>query len=65
MTVGEVISALTLCASEINDGKDYLLMAKGVLEIDVKNGCIEVSFSDYNTADIRIYPDGRKEYIEE
>ena len=61
MTVGEVVSALALCASEY----DSLLMAKSAYSIEVKDDYIEVMFTDGNTADIKIYSDGRKEYIRE
>lgn len=60
-TVGEVISMLALCA----DREDIYLMRKGIYGIEVMNDHIEVAFTDGNTADIKIYEDGRKEYRRE
>ena len=60
-TVGEVISMLALCAS----GWDDYLMVKGIYGIEVMDDHIEVVFADGNTADIKIYENGRKEYRRE
>lgn len=61
MSVGEMIAALTLCAAS---GDDYVLMMKNVCSIEVRNECIEVYFVDGNTESMRIFPDGRFEYIQ-
>ena len=63
MNVGEIISALALCASSFDDDKDRLLMLRDVYEIEVKDEYVEVHFIDSNTTDIRIFKDGRKEYL--
>ena len=47
MTVGEVISLLTACASE----HDGLLMRKGISDIEIIDNKVVLYFSDYNTAD--------------
>lgn len=61
MTVGEVVSALAKCCSDY-DG-DELLFRKTIYSIESKDNYIEVYFVDANTPDIRIYEDGRKEYL--
>ncbi len=61
MNIGEVISALVLCASSWDDDKDRLLLLKGVYDIEVYAGYIKVYFSDGNTENVTIYPDGRAE----
>ena len=63
MNIGEVISALSLCASSFDDDKDHLLMLRSVYEIEVADECIEVHFVDGNTTSIRVFKDGRKEYL--
>ena len=60
MSIGEVISALALCASSWDDDCDRLLMLKDVLSIEVKNNCIEIYFVDGNTPSIKIHKNGRK-----
>ena len=66
MNVGQVISALTLCASNWDDNNgDYLLMVKEVCLIDVKDDSIEAYFVDGNTPAIRISKDGTKSYFEQ
>ena len=50
MTVGEVIALLCKYCSD----EDYLLMGKGIYEIEVHDDYIFVCFSDGNTTDIRI-----------
>ena len=61
MSVGEVVAALARCCSDW-DG-DYLLFVKSVYSIEVNEDNIEVYFVDGNTANIRIYSNGRKEYL--
>lgn len=61
MNVGEVISALALCASDFDN--DHLLMLKGVYSIEVKNDHIEVYFTDGNTTNIKVFPNGKMEYL--
>ena len=61
MNIGEIISALVLCASSWDDDKDRLLLLKNVYDIEVHDGYIEIYFTDGNTEDVRIYPDGRAE----
>ena len=63
MNIGEVISALALCASRWDDNKDHLLLLKGVYDISVTDEYIEVYFSDGNTEDVKIYQDGRTESL--
>lgn len=63
MSIGEIISAIALCASSLDDDKDHLLMVKNVYSIEVKEKYIEVYFVDGNTSNIRIYSDGRVEYL--
>ena len=59
MNVGNVISMLVLAGIE-----DCLLMRKGIYNIivDDEDECIMVTFTDGNTADIKIYKDGEIEY---
>ena len=64
MNIGEIISALALCASGYGHDKDYLLMLKTVGSIEVYEGYVIIYFYDGSTANIRVYKDGRKEYIE-
>lgn len=59
MSVGEVVAALARCCSDYDD----LLFVKSVYSIKVKDDNIEVCFVDGNTSDIRIYLDGKKEYL--
>ncbi len=61
MNIGEIISALALCASSFDNNKDHLLLSKYVYDIDVYAGYIKVYFADGNTEDVRIYTDGRAE----
>lgn len=61
MNVGEIISALALCAS--NTDNDYLLMLRNVYSIECKGEYIEVYFVDGNTSNVRIYSDGRREFL--
>lgn len=63
MNIGEVVSALALCASSFDDDKDHLLMLRNIYSIEDKGNCIEVYFVDGNTDNIRIYPDGRVEKL--
>ena len=65
MSIGEIISALALCASSFDDDKDHLLMLKNIYSLEVeRNGdSIAVCFVDGNTPDIRIYKDGTKEFL--
>lgn len=60
MNIGEVISALALCASSWDDNADHLLMLKSVFEIEVGEDYIEIHFVDGNTQDLRIDKTGRK-----
>lgn len=61
MTVGEVISALSLYSSEvINNNKDPLVMAKAIHSIDVHYGTIELYFVDANTPDVKIDKNGER-----
>ena len=62
MNIGEVISALVLCASSWDDDKDRLLLLKGVYNIEVHDGYMYVYFTDGNTQDVKIYKDGKTEY---
>lgn len=59
MNIGEVVSALALCASSFDDDKDHLLMLRDIYSIEDKGDHIEVYFVDRNTDSIRIYPDGK------
>ena len=61
MNIGEIISALALCASSWDDNKDRLLLLKNVYDIEVYAGYIKVYFTDGNTENATIYPDGRVE----
>lgn len=61
MNIGEIISALVLCASSFDDNKDRLLLLKNVCDIEVCDGYINVYFTDGNTENVTIYPDGRAE----
>lgn len=61
MNIGEVISALVLCASSWD--KDRLLLLKSVYDISVTDEYIEVYFSDGNTENVKIYQDGRTELL--
>ena len=63
MTVGEVISSLSLCASSFDDDKDRLLLLRSIYSIKVFEEYIEIYFVDSNTVNIRVYKDGRKEYL--
>lgn len=63
MNIGEIISALALCASSFDDNKDRLLLLKNVDDIEVHDGYINVYFTDGNTEDVTIYPDGRAELL--
>lgn len=59
MNIGEVISALVLCASSFDDDKDHLLMLRGVDEIEVNDDYITIYFVDGNTPNIKVYKDGK------
>ena len=61
MSIGEVISALALCASSFDN--DELLMVKGVYSIEVCDEFIVLDFIDGNTQSIKIFSDGRTEYL--
>lgn len=63
MSIGEVISALALCASSFDDDKDHLLMLKGVYDIEVHDDYIAIYFVDGNTSNIKVYKDGKCEYL--
>ena len=63
MSIGEVISALALCASSFDDDKDHLLMLRDVYEIEVHDNYILVHFVDANTTSIKVYKDGKREYL--
>lgn len=60
MSIGEIISALAICASGSDEGKDHLLMERTVrsLEVDDEDDSIIVHYVDANTPDVRIYKDG-------
>ena len=60
MTVGEVISALCVYASDLDDDGDYLLMCKSIYGIDVKGeNRIEIYFIDGNTRNAAIDKSGK------
>ena len=59
MTIGEMISALALCASSFDDDKDHLLMLKSIYSIDVKDDQLLIYFSDGNTQNIKINKNGQ------
>lgn len=61
MTVGEVVAALARCCSDY-DG-DTLLFSQSIYSIEVKDDNIEVYFVDANTPNVRIYLDGKREYL--
>lgn len=63
MRIGEVISALALCASSFDDDKDHLLMLRTAYEIEVHDDYILVYFVDANTRNIKVYKDGKSEYL--
>ena len=64
MNVGQVISALILCASNWDDNTgDDILLLKEVCGIEVNGDLIEVYFIDGNTRNIRIGKDGTKSYF--
>ena len=63
MSIGEIVSALSLCCSNIFSG-DELLFCKNVYSVEVEDTRIKVYFVDANTADIEIYKDGTWEYLE-
>lgn len=58
MSVGEIISALALCASSFDDDNDHLLMLKSVDKIEVHYKYITIYFMDGNTPNIKVYKDG-------
>lgn len=59
MSVGEVVAALSRCCSD----DDELLFRKSIYSIEVNEDNIEVYFVDANTANVRIYSDGKREYL--
>ena len=61
MSVGEVVSALALCASSFDN--DELLMVKGIYSIEIGDEFIVLDFIDGNTQCIKIFRDGRTEYL--
>ena len=61
MKVGEVVAALARCCSDY-DGDD-LLFVKAIYSIEVNDDNIEVYFVDANTPNVRIYSDGKREYL--
>lgn len=63
MNIGEVISALALCGSSFDDGKDHLLMLRDACRIEVHDNCIIVHFVDANDISIKVYKDGKREYL--
>lgn len=63
MSIGEVISALALCASSFDDDKDRLLMLKNVYKIEVYDDYIIVYSIDANTRNIKVYKDGKRECL--
>ena len=63
MTIGEIVSALSICCGDIFDG-DELLFCKNIYSIESKDNYIEVYFVDANTPNVKIYKDGRREYLE-
>ena len=64
MNIGEIISALALCASSYGNDKDFLLMLKTVGSIEVYERYVIIYFYDGSTPNIRVYKDGRKEYVD-
>lgn len=62
MTIGEMISALALCASSFDDDKDRLLMLKGVTSIEVESDQLILFFQDRNEQSIRINKNGQVSY---
>ncbi len=64
MNIGEIISAFALCASGHGNDKDDLLMLKTVDSIEVYEEYAVIYFHDGNTANIRVYKDGRMEYLD-
>lgn len=64
MNIGEMISALVLCASSFDDDKDHLLMLKGIASIEVENDQLIVFFQDRNEQSIRINKNGQVSYLE-
>ena len=65
MNIGEVISALVLCASSIDCDKDFMLMTKDIFSIEIYDDGINITFVDsYNPAkEIKIHRDGTKEFL--
>ena len=64
MNIGEIISAFALCASDYDSNKDYLLMLRTVDSIEVHEEYAVIYFHDGNTANIRVYKDGRKKHLD-
>ena len=62
MCVGELISALALCASSWDDESDRLLMLRDVCYLEVGEDYIEINFVDGNAPAMRISKDGKKCY---
>lgn len=58
MTVGELMALLVKHSSD----EDYLLMAKGIDDIEIRGDYATLYFTDGNTEDIILYEDGRWEY---
>lgn len=64
MNIGEIISALALCASKWDDdGGDQLLMLKSIFEIEVRDDHVNIYFVDGNTPNIKVYKDGKCEML--
>lgn len=64
MNIGEIIAALTLCASKWDDdGGDQLLMLRSIYEIEVHDDHVNVYFVDGNTLDIKVYKNGKCESL--
>lgn len=64
MNIGEIISALALCASKWDhDGGDQLLMLRSISGIEVHDDHVNIYFVDGNTPDIKVYKDGKCESL--
>lgn len=63
MNIGEIISALALCASKWDNGGNQLLMLRCISEIEAYDDHVNIYFVDGNTPDIRVYKDGKCESL--
>lgn len=63
MSIGEVVSALVLCATSLDDDKDCWLMLRDTCKIEVHDDYILVYFFDPNAPTIKVYKDGKCKWL--